>query len=233
MSPRRGARLAALLVPALLLTPVAAHAASLTVDDASGDARAVNMGAVLGALLGGSAPSADAPPFLDAPDETSVDVARTTIDHARKRLTLTVQFRDLVQVDGQAADFRIFTPQGRFELTVNQAEGRAWADLYPLGPGSGATVTVEGNTVTITGAETKPCRTVRARYDLAADTLVTSVPTSCLGSPAWVQVRAGLVRTAVTPQADGSANVAAYVDDAFRSGISLSSMGRSQKVRRG
>ena len=74
---------------------------------------------------------------------------------------------------------------------------------------------------------------MRARYDLAADTLTASVPTSCIGSPKWVQVAAGVTRKKVTPQGDGSVNLAGYVDDAFRGGVSLESLGRSAKVHRG
>ena len=84
-----------------------------------------------------------------------------------------------------------------------------------------------------TFTEPKPCRTVRARYDLSADTLTASAPTACLDSPTWVQVAAGVSRSKVTPQADGSVNLAAYLDDAFRGGVSLESLGRSPKVRRG
>ena len=80
---------------------------------------------------------------------------------------------------------------------------------------------------------TKPCRTVRARYDLVADTLTASSPTSCFGSPKWVQVAAGASRTVITPQGDGSVNLAGYADDAFRGGVSVKSLGRSPKVHRG
>ncbi len=97
----------------------------------------------------------------------------------------------------------------------------------------GSVVTIsEGGTDSF-GSGPKPCRTVRARYDVAADTLTASAPTSCLGSPKWVQVGAGVSRTKVTPLADGSVNLAQWADDAFRSSISVRSIGRSPKVRRG
>ncbi|KQV65831.1 hypothetical protein ASC64_13135 [Nocardioides sp. Root122] len=229
---RLATRLLAVLAPAALLLPAAAHADQVSVDDAAGDAKAVNMAVALGGLLDGS--TQDGPLLLDAAAETSTDVVRTTIDHARKRLTLTVQLRDLVDTDGHSVEFRIFTPEGRYALTAGVVDGRTMADLFPLGR-SGTSVSVsEDGTVTVTeGPVTKPCRTVRARYDVAADTLTASAPTSCLGSPKWVQVAAGVSRTKVTPQADGSANLASWVDDAFRGGVSLNSLGRSPKVRRG
>lgn len=229
---RRAARLLAVLVAAALLVPAAAHADQVTIDDRAGDARAVNMAVALGGLLNGS--TEEGPLLLDAPAETSSDVVRTTIDHARKRLTLTVQLRDLVDTDGSSVEFRIFTPEGRYALTTGVVDGRTMADLSPIGGGGSSVVVSEDGTITITeGPVTKPCRTVRARYDVAADTLTASAPTSCLGSPTWVQVAAGVSRTKVTPQADGSANIATYVDDAFRGGVSLNSLGRSPKVRRG
>ena len=74
---------------------------------------------------------------------------------------------------------------------------------------------------------------MRARYESSDDTLTASVPTACLGAPKWVQVAAGVTRTKVTPLGDGSANIAGFVDDAFRGGVSFESLGRSPKVRRG
>lgn len=229
MTSRLGLRLLALVLPAsALLLPASALAASVSVDDGAGDAKAINMGVVLGGIFDGT--TTEGPLLIDAPAETSTDVVRTTIDHARKRLTLTVQFRDLVDADGHLVNFRIFTPEGRYDLTASRLGDKTRADLSRGGAGSIAVTSGDPATV---GPETLPCRTVRARYDLTADTLTASVPTTCLGSPKWVQVAAAASRTKVTPQADGSVNLAGYVDDAFRGGVSIKSLGRSPKVRRG
>jgi hypothetical protein len=225
MIVRLGLRLFALALPAALLVPLAAHARTLTVDDGAGDAKAMNLGVVFVEMFDGS--TADGPIFLDAPAETSADAVRTTIDHARKRLTLTVQLRDLVDTEGHAVDFRIFTPQGRYDLMVGAYGGQVRADLSPGGSGI-VYINDDG-----TSTEPKPCRTVRARYDLTADTLTASVPNACIGSPRWVQVAAGVTRTQVTPQGDGSVNLAGFMDDAFRGGVGFESRGRSPKVRRG
>ena len=230
---RLATRLVAVLAPIALLVPAAAHAKQVTVDDAVADAKAINMAVAFGELFDGS--TTEAPFFLDAPAETSTDVVRTTIDHARKRLTLTVQFRDLVATNGRSVDFRIITPAGRYALGVRDVAGRTFSDLYPLGrPDDSVVVVSDDGSITITATdEPKPCRTVRARFDMVADTLTASAPTSCLGSPKWVQVSAAVSRTQVTGQPDGSANIAGYADDAFRGGLSVKSLGRSQKVRRG
>ena len=128
-----------------------------------------------------------------------------------------MQVRDWSSSTGSSVNFRIFTPEGRYALTSRIAGGRTVTDFYPLGRGGSTVFVSDDGAVTITaGEEPKPCRTVRARYDVAADTMTASVPTSCLGSPTWVQVAAGVSRDRITPQGDGSVNLASYADDAFR-----------------
>ncbi|MCF6376943.1 hypothetical protein L2K70_04950 [Nocardioides KLBMP 9356] len=227
MTPRLGLRLLALALPALLLAPGAAHARTLTVADSTSDAKALDMALLLGEFIDGT--PAEGPYFLDAPDETSVDVVSTTIDHAAKRLTLTVQLRGLVELKGLSADFRIFTPDSRWDLSATYAEDGAQWVLFPGRDGD----TIYSSEGSVTAASSfRKCR-VRVRYDAPGDTVIASVPTACLGKPQWVQVSAGVMRTRVAPVGDGSANVAAFADDAFRGGLSLESQGRSPKVRRG
>ncbi|NYE35170.1 hypothetical protein F4692_000274 [Nocardioides cavernae] len=157
---RLATRILAVLLPAAAIVPASAHAASLTVEDVVGDARAINMGAVFGELVEGQ--PTEGPFLLDAPAETGSDVVRTTIDHARKRLTVTVQLRDLVAPQETSVDFRILTAKGRYDLSVASFGGEVSAELYP-GRGTSA---VFADEVTVTsGSGTKPCRTVRARYD--------------------------------------------------------------------
>ncbi len=229
MTSRLGLRLIALALPAALLVPSAAQAAEVTVADGAGDARAINMAIALGELLSGT--SAVGPNFLDAPSETSVDVVSTTIDHASKRLTLTVQLRDLVEAEG------LSPRSASTRRTVDGTCRRPTSTARRGGPcsrrrGRGAVISSDGATISAT-PDPKPCRTVRARYDVTGDRLTASMPTVCLGKPKWVQVAAAVVRTKLTPLGDGSANVAAYVDDPFRSRVSFGSLGRSPKVRRG
>lgn len=229
MNARLGLRLVALALPVALLAPGAAHARSLTVADSTGDAKALNMALVFGELIDGT--EGEGAFFLDAPAETSADVVSTTIDHAAKRLTLTLQFRDLVEVKGHSVDFRIFTPDGRFDLSA-RAVGEG-TEVYFSPAGRNVVIVSNGGSYSGVGPDLKPCRTVRARYDVAVDTLTASVPTACLGRPTWVQVAAGVSRSKLTPLGDGSANIATFADDAFRGGISMRSIGRSPKVRRG
>ncbi len=221
MSSRLGARLAALLVPATLLLPAAAHAETVTVDDPAGDAKALNLASELGAFFFGGGDDAQ-PYFLDAPNEVATDVTRTTVTHA-KRVTVTTHFRDLVDGTEHSVGMRVLTPRGRFDLSVGRsADGRGFADLAP------AIVVTESGDV-----RPRECRSVRSRYDLAAETVTVSFPAACINAPRWVQVSTGASRFQLTPVGDGSVNIAGFADDAFRSSLSENSMGRSPKVRRG
>lgn len=220
MSSRLGARLAALLVPATLLLPVAAHAETVSVDDPAGDAKALNLASELGLFFGGG--DSDQPLFLDAPAEVATDVTRTTITHA-KRVTVTTSFRDLVDGVDHSLAMRVITPQGRYDLVAARStDGSKFVDLAPL-----ASVGAES------GAEhPRPCRSVRGRYDLVAETVTVSFPAACIDDPRWIQVTSGATRFQVTPVGDGSINLAGFADDAFRTSLSENGMGRSPRVRR-
>ena len=215
---RLATRLVAVLAPVALLVPTAAHADQVTVDDAVGDAKALNLADGL------FAPSADAGenPFLPAPAETATDITRTTIAHGR-RVSVTTHFRDLVETADHSVDIRIVTPDGRFSLSVGRsADGFVYTELFPP-------VLLVGDRP----GRPRPCRSVRGRYDVAAETVTASVPAVCIGSPRWVQVAVGATRLQVTPLGDGSVNLAGWADDAFRPSLSENSTGRSPKVRRG
>lgn len=221
MMSRHGARLAALLAPVALLLPTAAHAEQVTVDDAVGDAKALNFASEMAGFLFGTEVEGQ-PLFLDAPAETATDITRTTIQHA-KRVTVTTHFRDLVETAEHSLELRFFTPDGRYSLSASRsADGTGYAHLFPA-----VIVTDEGP------VRPRPCRSVRGRYDVVAETVTVSFPAACIGKPRWIQVASGATRIQVTPIGDGSVNLAGWADDAFRSRLSEKSMGRSPKVRRG
>jgi len=217
---RLATRLVAVLAPVALLLPAAAHAEQVTVDDAVGDAKAINLASELGGILFGTSGD-DGPPFLDAPAETATDVTRTTIRHAR-RVTVTVQFRDLVETAEHSIDIGIRTPDGKFNVTAARStDGTEHVALFPpvldeTAPG-----------------RPRPCRSVRGHYDLVAETVTVSFPAVCIGEPPWIQAQLWAVRFQVTPVGDGSVNLAGWADDAFRSSLSEKGLGRSPKVRRG
>ena len=221
MMSRRGARLAALLAPVALLLPTAAHADQVTVDDTTGDVKALNVASELGFLFGTE--TEGQPAFFDAPAETATDVTRTTIQHA-KRVTVTTHFRDLVETAEHSVDLRIFTPEGRFSLSASR---------FPDGSGYAANLFPDVDVTSDGAVRQRLCRSVRGRYDVVAETVTVSFPASCIGKPKWIQVASGALRFQVAPVGDGSVNLAAWADDAFRPSLSEKSMGRSPKVRRG
>lgn len=221
MMSRHGARLAAFLAPVALLLPTAAHAEQVTVDDAAGDAKAINFGSELGGFLFGTETEGQ-PLFLDAPAEAATDITRTTIQHG-KRITITTHFRDLVETAEHSVEMQVHVPRARFDLAVaRSADGTGFAELAPR------MVTSENG-----DWQPRPCRSVRGRYDVAAETVTVSFPAVCVGKPRWVQIASVASRLQITPVGDGSVNLAGWADDAFRARLSENSMGRSPKVRRG
>lgn len=215
---RLATRLVAVLAPVALLLPAAAHAAEVTVDDAVNDAMALNLADGLFAPSTGGGENL----FLPAPAEAATDITRTTIKHG-KRVSVTTYFRDLVETSEHSVEMRIFTPDGRFSLSAGRsADGSDYAELFlPM------EVTEDGD------VRSRSCRSVRGRYDLEAETVTVSLPSVCIGKPKWIQVASGATRIQVTPIGDGSVNLAGWADDAFRPSLSVRSMGRSPKVRRG
>jgi hypothetical protein len=218
---RLATRLVAVLAPVALLLPAAAHAEQVTVDDSVGDAKAINLASELGGFPFGSSGD-DGPLFLDAPAETATDITRTTIQNA-KRVTVAVQFRDLVETAEHSVDISIRTPDDRFNvLAARSADGSENVVLFPP-------VVIEESVP----GRPRPCRSVRGRYDLQAKTVTVSFPAVCIGEPRWIQVGIGASRFQVTTIGDGSVNLAGWADDAFRSSLSENGLGRSPKVRRG
>src|SRR5215203_5860834 len=119
---RLATRLVAVIAPVVLLLPASAHAEQVTMDDAVGDAKALNFASDMVGLFFGTGGDGG-PPFLDAPAETATDITRTTIRHAR-RVSITVHFRDLVETAEYSVSVGIRTPDERFDvLAARSADG--------------------------------------------------------------------------------------------------------------
>lgn len=158
MPSRLGLRLVALIAPAALLAPAAAHAEKVVTHDPAGDAR------VLGWLAD---EDAELPPV---PDPSPADVVRTVAAHGERRLSITVHFAELAGVRDHSMQVVVRTPSGAYRVEVEKGEGRR----------ARATLTQRG--------QQARCRALRARYDAAADAVAVSVPTACLSSPRWVRL---------------------------------------------
>jgi hypothetical protein len=158
MSSRLGPRLIALLVPAVLLAPAAAHAERVVTHDPVGDA------GVLGWIAD---EDSELPP---TPDPSPADVVRTVAAHGDRRLGITVHFAELAGVREHSLQVLVRTPSGAYRLEVEKKDGRRVR----------TTITRRWEQV--------DCRGLRARYDTGADAVAVSVPTACLSSPGWVRL---------------------------------------------
>ncbi len=121
MSSRLGLRLAALLVPATLLLPAAAHAEKVVTQDSVGD---------VVTLVDGSMDLEGAVP---APGYRGVDVVRTSVAHGANRLRLTVGFRALEKDPFQFTVLRVSTPRGAFDVVVERLGGKPISSIERRG----------------------------------------------------------------------------------------------------
>ena len=147
-----------------------------------------------------------------APDYAGVDVVRTAVAHGANRLRVVVQFRALERESVQFTVVRVVTPDRKYDVVVERLGGAPIANL------SG-------------GRRIAQCRALKAKVDLGADTVTATLPTSCIGSPRWVQVGVGAV--AVTAEQGAPEMVTGYVDDAHRDGQIRDSLAKGPKGRRG
>lgn len=158
MPSRLSLRLVALIAPAALLAPAAAHAEKVVTHDAVGDA------GVLGWLAD---EEAELPP---TPDPSPADIVRTVAAHGDRRLSITVHFVDLAGVRDHSMQVIVRTSSGAYRVEVEKEEGRR----------ARATLAQRGQQV--------DCRALSARYDAGADVVAMTVPTACLSSPRWVRL---------------------------------------------
>jgi hypothetical protein len=158
MSPRLGLRLVALIAPAALLAPAAAHAEKVVTHDPVGDT------VVVGWLAD---EDAELPP---TPDPSPADIVRTVAAHGGRRLSIAVHFAELAGVRDHSMQVLVRTPAGAYRVEVEKAEGRR----------ARAMLTRRWQPV--------DCRALSARVEAGADVVTVSVPTACLSSPRWVQL---------------------------------------------
>ena len=200
------ALLAVVLSTGLVLAGPAAHADRVVTDDAASDALLVSFGE-----------SREDPEFstVPAPDQTSVDVTRTVVQHRTDRLRVTVRFRDL-QLNRRAFHFtslRVLTPATTYTVDVENLTGRGGAAELRR------------------GSRTVECRGLRSSMDEVTDRVVLSVPTACLSAPRWVRIGVAAIEvdSDLTPEPSGEMQV--FADDGHRAGrISENSIAKGPRV---
>lgn len=204
MTPRPGLRLLAAVLPLSLLAPAAAHAEKVVTEDAIGDVVTV------GPTEEGEGDLAN---LVPAPDNTTADVVRTTVDHTDSRLRVRIDLRELGGARLYFAALRVRTPRGTYEVEVDHLGRKPKAALTRRGA-------VE-------------CSRLRVDTDAATARVVVTIPTVCLEGPRWVQVGVGVASGERVTNADGSEELIVHGDDALRAGDIRNRIALGPKVRRG
>lgn len=198
--------LAVVLSAGLVLFGPASHADRSVTADAPSDALLVSFDESPGSTGFSTAP---------APDQSSVDITRTVVQHRTDRLRVTVRFRDL-ELTRRAFHFtslRVLTPEAGYDLDVENLTGR------------------DGSAELRRGSRTVECRGLRSSMDEDTDRVVVSVPTACLSAPRWVRIGVAAIEVDadLTPQPSGEMQV--FADDGHRPGrISENSIAKGPKV---
>lgn len=152
--------------------------------------------------------------YTAAPDETAFDVTRTVVTHHAARLRVTVRFRDLHPTRSHLTYVKVRTPDGRYEIFLDRGRGEDSVDFAGR-PGM------------------QDCDGLRWSASNTTDRVAVSLPTSCLGSPRWVQVGVGAAGPE-TVDGDSVDEDGAYLaDEALRTGVVRSSVRVGSKVRPG
>ena len=195
----------ALVAPAVLLVPAAAHAEKVETTDPAQD--------VVGVLLGveEGVPEQTVP----APDQAAPDVVRTVVDHRTRLVRVRVELRDLATGAPEATVLHLRTPSGRFEVESDSLDRPTTTEMTK-------------------GSRAVECRGLRSVIDRAADRITLTVPTRCIGAPRWVQAGVGVVSLGAFLAEPASGEPMAYADDAHRAGtIKEDTLTLGPKVRRG
>lgn len=172
----------------VLVTPTAAHAARIVTEDAVSDAQSIRS-------------DADEETFDPAPQHTAGDITRTVVAHGARRLRVQVRYRDLERTFPRGAFVKVRTPGRRYDIET-------WHST-PL------------TRTQLTCGQREDdvrCPGLRSSLDRARDQLTVSVPTACLGGPAWVQVGVLSLVTEVEVGSESDAPYYAYFDDAHMAG---------------
>jgi hypothetical protein len=177
-------RLLAALIPttSVLVAPTAAHAERLVTLDAVADTQSIRT-------------DADEEIFTLSPEHTAADITGTVVTHGARRVRVQVAFRDIERTLPRAAYVKVRTPGRRFDIQTSRG-------------------TAETRTQLTRGQreDVVQCPGLRSSEDAGKDQLTVSVPTACLGSPAWVQIGVLSVVTEVGSGLDEPYFV--YFDDA-------------------
>jgi hypothetical protein len=206
MTARTGLRLLALVLPVALLAPAVAHAERVETTDPAADV--VSLGPT---EQGGG----DLDNLVPAPENLTADVVRTVVDHAASRVRVRLDLRELGRSQVYFAVLQVRTATGTFEVETSHLGRRPEVEMTRR-------------------SRAVECPRLRAVSDRSSARATITIPTSCLGSPRWVKVGAGVASIEDVTTADGVEQAVVFADDAHRAGtIGDEDLAKGPKVRRG
>jgi hypothetical protein len=202
MSLRHSLRLAVGVLPLVALLPSTAYAERVVTRDPAGDA-------LVTSEVDGVEQSAV------APEQRTLDIVRTVVDHRSDVVLVRVQFRRLATDPLMFIGTRLRLPRGKVDVLVEHLGGK------PIVSGAAH------------GSREIDCPGLEAHVQRSTRSTVLSVPTACLGDARWVRV--GVVAYGVDlDQEDGARVSGAYSDDAHRDGtFDVDKPALGPKARRG
>lgn len=208
MTARHLAPLLAIVLSAgLVVSGPAAHADRSVTEDAAADVLVVSFDE----SGDGTEDFSTAP----APDQTTVDITRTVVQHRTDRLSVTVRYRDLeLRRDPfHFTSVRVVTPAAGYTLDVQNLTGRRGAAELRR------------------GSRVVECRGLRWSMDEDTDRVTVSVPTACLAAPRWVRVGVAAIELDSGLLSEESGEMQVFGDDGHRDGrISQRSIAKGPKV---
>ncbi|MBU2696190.1 hypothetical protein [Pimelobacter sp. 30-1] len=139
------------------------------------------------------------------PRERAGDVRRLRVDHRTDTLVLTFRTRGALPTGRYVVTAEVRTPGGTFEVSHGRMFGMTFSD-----------VSVDSEPIA--------CAGYRTEIDASRKRTTMVIPTSCLGTPAWVRVGGGtgIIR-----------GKRLYVDDALRDGRVRDTIKLSPRIARG
>lgn len=140
-----------------------------------------------------------------APRERAVDIRTVRVSHTADRVVVKIRTRGPIPTRKFFVGAVLRTPGGTFEAGTYKFFGYA------------------GNELT-SGSDAVECAGYRTDLDRARRLTTIVVPTTCIGSPAWVRVGAGASRIV---------GKRIYADDGLRSGPLGEDVGLSPRIARG
>lgn len=205
----RLARLLTAVVPgALLLAPAAAHAERAVIRDAGHDVVWIDQEA---------SDAADTEVVVPAPHEGSTDITRVVVDHGVDVLKVTVHVGDLGHNFFDGADIQLRSQQRLWGVQVLRSGRETYTSL------------TRGHR-----ESERACGGLITTVDKEADTVVVSVPTTCIEDPRWVRVGVGLISAKATYGSTSGDQLVPFWDEAGVTGFEDDHVEvRGPKVQRG